>query len=114
METFKFVHPFIMIVSGPTMSGKSTWIKNLELLNAQLIYQGPQRILSIFRRWQSLYWISNIQFNDGIMEDIKSSDAFIDSRERSLLIIDDMMFKNSTQDKKICELYTLYRRTIVN
>ena len=29
VETFKFVHPFTMIVAGPTMSGKSTWIKNL-------------------------------------------------------------------------------------
>ena len=91
------------------MSGKSTWIKNLLLLNAQLIYPAPHRILWIFKRWQPLYdelkhWIPNIQFIEGITEDIKS-DALIDSRERTLLIIDDMM-KDATQDKEICELYT--------
>ena len=37
METFKFEQPFTMIIAGPTMSGKSIWIKNLLLLNAQLI-----------------------------------------------------------------------------
>ena len=28
---FKFQHPFTMIVAGPTMSGKSTWMKQLLL-----------------------------------------------------------------------------------
>ena len=109
VETFKFEHPLTMIVAGPTMSGKSTWIKNLLLQNAQLIYPSPHRILWIFKRWQPLYdelkhWIPNIQFIEGITEDIKS-DALIDSRDRMLLIIDDMI-KDATQEKEICELYT--------
>jgi hypothetical protein len=103
------MHPFTMIVAGPTMSGKSTWIKNLLLLNKQLISPAPERILWIYKRWQPLYdelkyWIPSMKFIQGITEDIKT-DKFINSRERTLLIIDDMM-KDATQDKEICELFT--------
>ena len=71
METLKFVQPFTTIFDRPTMSGKSSWIKNLQLLNAQLIYPAPQRVLLILNWWQSLYdglkhWIPNIQFIEGI------------------------------------------------
>lgn len=84
-EKFQFVHPFTIIVAGPTMSGKSTWIKNLLLLNKQLISPPSERILWIYKRWQPLYdeltyWISGIKFIQGIMEDIKT-DTFINSRE---------------------------------
>lgn len=108
-DKFQFVHPFTMIVAGPTMSGKSTWIKNLLLFNKQLIIPAPERILWIYKRWQPLYdelkyWISGIKFIQGITEDIKT-DKFINSRERTLLVIDDMM-KDATQDKEICELFT--------
>ncbi|XP_056001847.1 coiled-coil domain-containing protein 1-like [Ostrea edulis] len=40
----------------------------------------------------------------GITEDIKS-DKFMNDREKTLLIIDDLM-KDATQDKEICELFT--------
>lgn len=98
-----------MIVAGPTMSGKSTWLKNLLLFNKQLIIPAPKKILWIYKRWQRLYnelkyWISGIKFIQGITEDIKT-DKFINSRERTLLVIDDIM-KDAIQDKGICELFT--------
>ena len=105
---FKFHHPFTMMVAGPTMSGKSTWIKELLIHNAHLISPLPERILWIYKRWQPLYdelksGIPCIEFIQGITEDIQS-DSVIDSRKRTLLVIDDLM-KDATQDKNICELF---------
>ena len=54
-ETFAFQYPFTMIVAGPTMSGKSTWIKELLLHNTALISPPPNRIIWIYKRWQPLY-----------------------------------------------------------
>lgn len=98
-----------MIVAGPTMSGKSTTIKNLILLNRELISPVPERILWIYKGWQPLYdklkyWILGIKFIQGITEEIKT-DKYINSQESMLLVIDDMM-KDATQDEKICELFT--------
>ena len=50
---FKFQHPFTMIVAGPTMSGKSTWMK--QLLLSDLITPPPNRIIWLYKRWQPLY-----------------------------------------------------------
>ena len=105
---FKFHHPFTMIVAGPTMSGKSTWIKELLINNVHLISPLPERILWIYKRWQPLYdelksQIPCMEFIQGITEDIHS-DSVIDSRKRTLLVIDDLM-KDATQDKNICELF---------
>ena len=91
-DKFQFVHPFTMIVAGPTMSGKSTFIKYLLLLHEHLFHPAPERVLWIYKRWQPLYdelknWISGIIFIQGITEDIKS-DTFMNARERTLLIID--------------------------
>ena len=106
-ETFAFQHPFTMIVAGPTMSGKSTWIKELLLHNTALISPPPDRIIWIYKRWQPLYdelrmKIPTIEFTQGLI-DIKS-DTYINSKVRTLIIIDDLM-KDATQDKDVCELF---------
>jgi hypothetical protein len=85
-EGFKFIHPFTMIISGPTMSGKSTWIKKVLIHSDQLISPVAERILWIYKRWQPLYdelkhWIPSIVFIQGITVDIKS-DTVINSRKR--------------------------------
>jgi hypothetical protein len=96
-----------MIVAGPTMSGKSTWIKKVLLDKDNMIIPAPEKIIWIYKRWQPLYnemkyWIPGLIFIQGITEEIKS-DKFISPGETILLIIDDMM-KDVTQDKEICEL----------
>ena len=106
-ESFAFQHPFTMIVAGPTMSGKSTWIKELLLHNTALISPPPNRIIWIYKRWQPLYdelrmKIPTIAFTQGLV-DIKS-DTYINSKVRTLIIIDDLM-KDATQDKDVCELF---------
>ena len=49
----KFQHPFTMIVAGPTMSGKSSWMK--QLLLSDRITPPPDRIIWLYKRWQPLY-----------------------------------------------------------
>ena len=51
--TMTFKHPFSMIVSGPSASGKSVWTRNL--LISTLIQPSPERIIWCFGQWQSLY-----------------------------------------------------------
>ena len=106
-ETFAFQHPFTMIVAGPTMSGKSTWIKELLLHPPGPISPPPDRIIWIYKRWQLLYdelriKLPTIEFTQGLV-DIKS-DTYINSKVRTLIIIDDLM-KDATQDKDVCELF---------
>ena len=96
-----------MIVAGPTMSGKSTWITELLLHNTAHISPPPNRIIWIYKRWQPLYdelrmKMPTIQFIQG-MVDIKS-DIYINSKVRTLIIIDDLM-KDATQNKDVCELF---------
>ena len=60
-----------MIVAGPTLCGKTTWIKIL-LENADaMITPPPEKIVWFYRRWQSMYAdmqksIKNIHFIEGI------------------------------------------------
>ena len=46
LTTMTFKHPFSMIVSGPSASGKSVWTRNL--LISSLIQPSPERIIWCF------------------------------------------------------------------
>ena len=67
--TMAFKHPFSMVVSGPSGSGKSVWTK--KLLLSSLIQPSPELIIWCFGQWQSLYdnirkRIPTIEFVNGI------------------------------------------------
>ena len=64
-----FKHPFSMVVSGPSGSGKSVWTK--KLLLSSLIQPSPERIIWCFGQWQPHYdnlrkKIPRIEFVNGI------------------------------------------------
>ena len=46
-------HPFTMVISGPTGSGKTEWTRKLFL--SDLITPAPDRIIWCFGQWQPLY-----------------------------------------------------------
>ena len=52
-STMAFKHPFSMVVSGPSGSGKLVWTK--KLLLSSLIQPSPERIIWCFGQWQPLY-----------------------------------------------------------
>lgn len=47
--------PFNFILYGPTMSGKTTFIKNLLTLRNQIFTQPPQRVFMIYKMHQDIY-----------------------------------------------------------
>ena len=108
-NNFVFKHPFTAVVAGPTMSGKSTWVKQL-LDNAMtMISPPPARIIWLYKRWQPLYTelqktVPAIEFIEGIPSNVKEN-TFLDTRFPTLIISDDLM-KNATSDEDVCDLFT--------
>ena len=102
----KFQHPFTMIVAEPTMSGKSTWMK--QLLLSDFITPPPNRIIWLYKRWQPLYdelkdRVPHLELIQGLPDNL-NSDTFLNPQERTLVIIDDLM-KNATENKDVCDLF---------
>ncbi|KAK3108257.1 hypothetical protein FSP39_004278 [Pinctada imbricata] len=108
--SFKFGHPFTMLVAGPTMSGKSTFVKDLLIYNDVMIQPNPSKIIWIYKRWQPLYDVISkyvsppVQFIQGLTDEIRRDD-FINSRENNLIILDDIQ-RDATGSQDICELFT--------
>ena len=101
-DEFKFQHPFTMIVAGPTMSGKSTWMK--QLLLSDRITPPPKRIIWLYKRWQPLYdelkdRIPHLEFIQGLPDNM-NSDTFLNPKERTFIIIDDLM-KDASENKDV-------------
>ena len=95
-----------MIVAGPTMSGKSTWMK--QLLLSDFITPSPNRIIWLYKRWQPLYdelkdRVPHLEFIQGLPDNL-NSDTFLNPQERTFVIIDDLM-KDATENKDVCELF---------
>ena len=53
LTNMAFQHPFCMMVTGPSQSGKTEWTR--KLLFSPLIQPLPERILWCFGQWQPLY-----------------------------------------------------------
>ncbi len=107
--TFQFLHPYTMLVAGPSSCGKTTFVTGLLQQALNRISPAPQRIVWLYKRWQPLY--SNIQatvvprveFMQGIPSGIEG-DEFFNPRMRNLLIVDDLM-ASATKDPRITEIF---------
>lgn len=102
-----FLHPFTMVVSGPTGSGKTRLVK--EILEKRFIAPTPTRITWIYKRWQPLYEemrrnLPNIQFIQGIPSNIDRDDFFL-ANQNNVIVLDDMM-STCSNDPKIADLFT--------
>ena len=105
--TMIFKHPFSMLVSGPSGSGKSVWTK--KLLLSSLIQPSPERIIWCYGQWQPLYdnirgRIQRIEFVKGIPDHLKDQ-HYINVGKRNLLVFDDLMTEAKC-DQRIADLFT--------
>jgi hypothetical protein len=101
-----FSHPFTMVIAGPTMSGKTFFVRQL-LTNPKLIQPAPQRIVWIYSEWQPEYDImkqhfKHIEFIKGWSPDLY--DGFRPSI-RNLLVLDDVM-TSTKNDMTLSDLFT--------
>ncbi|XP_060588538.1 uncharacterized protein LOC132743954 [Ruditapes philippinarum] len=109
-ENFVFLHPFTMMISGPTACGKTTMVKKLLENHNSKIQPSIQRIVWLYKRWQPLYTtiqsfvLPRIEFIKGIPSDL-DDDEFFNPRINNLLILDDL-FSESGKDKRITDLFT--------
>jgi predicted AAA+ superfamily ATPase len=103
---FYFKHPSTIIVSGPTQSGKTFFVK--KVLEQQLITPFPTRIVWVFKRWQPNYdeiklMLPNTEFVQGYSDNL---DEYFDPLENNLLIIDDQM-EQAGSSKTLSSLFTV-------
>ncbi|GFW91804.1 uncharacterized protein TNCV_3400641 [Trichonephila clavipes] len=83
MDSLKLVHPFTLILAGPSGSGKRQFVK--KLIENKMIKPSPKNIIWCYGVYQALYEeLPNIFFHEGIPSNLHQySDA--------LIVIDDLM-----------------------
>ena len=99
-----------IIVSGPTNSGKTSWVYRL-LRNLSGMYQSepPERILYCYGVWQQLYEdmeqnISNISFHEGLPSK-EILDELSDENTKVLIILDDL-FNKVVSSENVADVFT--------
>ena len=105
MYSLQLTHPFGLLVSGGTKTGKRTFVKKL-LGNVQvMIDRPPENIKYFYSEYQDTFaeiksLVPNIEFIEGVPDVIFDS---INPKTRNLYIFDDMM---GERDSVIAKLFT--------
>ena len=93
-----WVHPFTSVISGPTGSGKSVFIRRF-VHNIKHMTPKPDHILWCYGEYQTLYGtVDGVDFQQGL-PDLDN----LDSREKHLIILDDLMDET---DQRVASLFT--------
>jgi len=105
-HSLKLLHPFSLIISGVSQSGKSEFVKKLLTHDAQLIEPCPSRIIVSYTENQPAYddmakHNNRIEFRQGLDFDMSE----FSNKHPTLLIIDDQM-KDVLTNEKIQTLFT--------
>jgi hypothetical protein len=105
-EILKLLHPFSLIVSGVSQSGKSELVKKLLENCSEIIKPAPSNIIVCYSEDQQAYKDMkqinpDIQFREGLDFDLEE----FNSNVPTILIIDDQM-SDAVQNKKIQTFFT--------
>lgn len=96
---YNFLHPFTMVIAGPSMSGKTTFIKQL-LANKQRMFNVHfDKVIWCYSEPTSKPNITDITFHHGIMENFENK-----NHVPTLIILDDLM--NKAHSSSISDLFT--------
>lgn len=93
---FNFIHPFTMIIAGPTNCGKTTFLTKLLESQRKMINVDFDRIVWCYSEATAKPKIDGIEYNQGLPMDIENH-----SNEKILYILDDLMadaFNSKTSD----------------
>ena len=105
-KRFVFKHPFSMIVSGPTRSGKTQWVTRLLLEKDKRIEPTPNSIFYCYTHWQKKYeelqntFSNEIRFHKGLPTSI-----LINQLQDAIVVVDDLM-DLAMQDKMLMNVFT--------
>jgi len=104
-DDLKFRHPFSCIVSGPSGSGKSSFVlrfhQNLDYICTEPTFAGG--IVWCYGEKSAVpsrpQLPANFRYNEGVPEDFSSANG-----EPCLVILDDLL--SDVYSKQVCELFT--------
>ena len=110
-----WVHPFTSVISGPTGSGKSVFVRRFVNNIRNMMTPIPDRILWGYGEYQTLYGsINGVDFQHGL-PDLDT----LDHRDKHLIILDDHMdetgqrvaslFKKKSHHRNISVMYIVHR-----
>ena len=94
-----WIHPFTSVISGPTGSGKSVFVRRFVHNIRHMMTPIPDRILKCCGEYQTLY---------GTVDEVDFQQEFpdvdtLDAREKHLIILDDLMDET---DQRVASLFT--------
>ena len=98
----RWKHPFTCLVSGPTGSGKTMWVREFLKYKAVMMDIVPEEVIWYYGSWQSVYdeLSETVTFREGLPG---SLDELGDDGKPRLVILDDLM---SETDDRITKLFT--------
>ena len=90
-KNFKFLHPFCMMVAGPSRSGKTQWTVKLLSEKNERIEPVPGQIIYCYAHWQEKYeglkqLAPETQFHQGLPRV-----QFLKQLENCVVVLDDLM-----------------------
>ena len=100
----RFVHPFIFVVAGPTMVGKTHFVNEIIANKERLITEPPQNIVWFYGEKTKLIEKSeqNSDFKINYINGIPDSyDQFIHHTKPNLFVFDDLMLEISKNEKMV-------------
>ena len=105
MYSIQLTHPFGLLVSGGTKSGKTTFVKKLLTYVDTMIDKPPENITYFYSEFQNTFGeiqtlVPQIKFMQGLPDEIFNT---INPETRNLFIVDDMM---GEKDAVIAKLFT--------
>lgn len=100
-------HPFPMMCAGPTMSGKTSFVRQLLASGEDMIQNAPENIVWCYGEYQPQFaemktQIPNIEFVEGLPSNLND---LIDPTQRNLLVLDDLMSETGNS-KELTNLVT--------
>lgn len=105
VTNIKFQCPFGGIISGPSLSGKTSFTFEMLSKRKELFDPVPERIVYVYGIWQKAYEDHpNIEFVAGIDKILDETVQF-DSSVNNMLILDDVMHEVA-EKKKAATLFT--------
>ena len=103
-------HPFSMIISGPSSSGKTFFVKTVIENADQLISRPIENIVYVYSCWQPVYdqllQIREIRFIEGLPTSL-ADDVLLPPQKNNLLIVDDLMAE-ACQNSQMEKLFTQF------
>lgn len=107
---FRLQHPFSCVISGPSNSGKTFFVKMLIANADNVICNKTKNIVYIYDCWQPLYdellKIRDIKFIQGIPRAL-DDDELLPVTKNNLLIIDDVR-KDASGNTEVEKVFTQY------